>query len=227
MLLLLIIGGVEVNPGLSSSLNLTFGMLNTRSMVNKAPLLHSIITDNDLSILAITETWVKSDDPPVIMNGPAPSGYRILHVHCDNPDQSRGSGLAVIHRDTINVQLRKHKKNHSLFEHQLVNTTLQSRDIVLANIYLHLLQAYHCSLRSSTCSLPIWEWMQLIVSLFVATSTYQAPHPTWLITGWPSPSTQLPVKSPNQTRFAPWTIIFAWSHHHPILVKAYPTDFCR
>ena len=43
ILLLLIIGGVEVNPGPSSSPNLTFGMLNTRSVVNKAPLLHSLI----------------------------------------------------------------------------------------------------------------------------------------------------------------------------------------
>ena len=135
MLLLLIIGGVEVNPGLSSSPNLTFGMLNTRSVVNKAPLLHSLITDNDLSILAITETWVKSDDPPVIMNGPAPPGYRILHVHRDDSDHIRGGGLAVIHRDTINVQPRKHKINHSSFELQLVNVTLQSRDIVLADIY--------------------------------------------------------------------------------------------
>ena len=44
MLLLLIIGGVEVNPGPSPSNNLTFGMLNIRSVVNKAPLLHSLIT---------------------------------------------------------------------------------------------------------------------------------------------------------------------------------------
>ena len=101
MLLLLIIGGVEVNPGPSSSPNLTIGMLNTRSVVNNAPLLHSLITDNDLSILAITVTWVKSDDPPVIINGPAPPGYCSLHVHQDNPDQNRGGGLAVIHRDTI------------------------------------------------------------------------------------------------------------------------------
>ena len=90
---------------------------------------------SDLSILAVTETWIKSDDPPVIINGPAPPGYRILHVHRDNPDQNRGGGLAVIHRDTINIQPRKHKINHSSFELQLVNITLQSRDIVLANIY--------------------------------------------------------------------------------------------
>ena len=35
----------------------------------------------------------------------------------------------------INIQPRKHKINHSSFELQLVNITLQSRDIVLANIY--------------------------------------------------------------------------------------------
>ena len=75
ILLLLIIGGVEVNPGPSSSVNLTFGMLNTRSAVNKAPLLHSLIADHDLSLLALTEMWIKTDDPPVIKNDPAPPGY--------------------------------------------------------------------------------------------------------------------------------------------------------
>ena len=68
ILLLLIIGGVEVNPGPLSSINLNFGLLNTRSVVNKASLLHCLITDNDLSFLALTETWVKTDDPPVIKN---------------------------------------------------------------------------------------------------------------------------------------------------------------
>ena len=135
ILLLLIIGGVEVNPGPSSSLNLNFGLLNTRSGVNKAPLLHCLITDNDLSFLALTETWVKTDDPPVIKNDPAPPGYRITHVHRDNPDQTRGGGLAVIHRDEMNVLPRKHNITHSSFELQLVNIGLKSRDIVLANIY--------------------------------------------------------------------------------------------
>ena len=89
ILLLLIIRGVEVNPGPSSSVNLTFGMLNTRSVVNKAPLHHNLIADNDLSLLALTKTWIKSDDPPVIKNDPAPPGYRIAHIHRENPDQGR------------------------------------------------------------------------------------------------------------------------------------------
>jgi hypothetical protein len=32
-------------------------------VVNKAPLLNILIADNDLSLLALTETWIKSDDP--------------------------------------------------------------------------------------------------------------------------------------------------------------------
>ena len=63
---------------------------------NKAPLLYSQISDNDLSILAITKKWVKSDDPLVIMNDPAPLDYSILHVQWDNLDQSRGDGLSPL-----------------------------------------------------------------------------------------------------------------------------------
>ena len=105
-------------------------------MVNKAPLLHSLIADNDLSLLALTKTlWVKFDDPPVIKNDPAPPGYRIAHIHRENPDQTRGGGLAIIHWDSINVSLRNHDFAHTSFELQLVNIGLKSRDIVLANIY--------------------------------------------------------------------------------------------
>ena len=52
ILLLLIIGEIEVNPDLSLSLNLTFGLLNTRSVVNKAPLHHCLI-----SLTMICPSW--------------------------------------------------------------------------------------------------------------------------------------------------------------------------
>ena len=117
------------------TINQLYGMLNIRSVVNKAPLLHSLNTDLDLSILALTESCIKTDDSPAIKNSSAPPGYRITHVHRDNPDQTRGGGLAGIHRDTIDVQPRKHKLTHSSFELQLVNIGLPSQDIVLANIY--------------------------------------------------------------------------------------------
>ena len=73
--------------------------------------------------------------PTEIKNDPAPPGYRITHVHRDNPDQTRGGGLVVLHRDEINVLPRKHNITHSSFEFQLVNIGFQSRDIVLQNIF--------------------------------------------------------------------------------------------
>ena len=137
-LLLLIIDGVEVNPGPTSMFRL--GVLNTRSIVNKAPLLHSLLDDNEISILALTESWIRSDDPPVIKNGPAPPGYRILHVHRDSgrpagSDQTRGGGLALVYKDNFQISPHKHHTIQTSFELQLVNICSPGRDFVLANIY--------------------------------------------------------------------------------------------
>ena len=49
--------------------------------------------------------------------------------------RTRGGGLAIIHREAINVSPRNHDFVHTSFELQLVNIGLKSRDIVLAKIY--------------------------------------------------------------------------------------------
>ena len=103
-----------------------------------------------------------------------------------------GGGLAIIHREAINVSSRNHNFVDTSFELQLVNIGLKSRDIVLANIYRP---------PSSSKSVFLDEFGLLLTNLgtdavdrlmiYVAISTYLAPHPTRLITGWPSSSTQL------------------------------------
>ena len=128
-LLFLIIGGVEVNPGPTSIFRL---VLNTRSIVNKASLLHSLLDDNEISILAHTETWIRSDAPPVIKNSSAPPGYRILHVHHDSgrpagSDQTQGGRLALVYQDNIQISPHKHHTIQTSFELQLVNKRLLVR----------------------------------------------------------------------------------------------------
>ena len=55
--ILLIIGGVEVNPGPNfNSKFINFGLLNSQSVVREAALVHDII-----DVLAITETWLPAD----------------------------------------------------------------------------------------------------------------------------------------------------------------------
>src|SRR5277367_4179580 len=73
---LLLLGGVEPNPGPAPILapRHNAGLLNVRSAVNKAALLHALIDGEKLDFLAVTETWLRSDDPPAILDDIAPPG---------------------------------------------------------------------------------------------------------------------------------------------------------
>ena len=85
--LLLLLGGVESKPGPAAAAaapsSIVCGLLNARSVVNKAAVIHDVIADK-LAVLALTETWVKSDVPDAIKLDIAPPGFQVLH-------QPRGS----------------------------------------------------------------------------------------------------------------------------------------
>ena len=99
--LLLLLGGVECNPGPSASPSSSVGLLNARSACNKAPLIHDVIIDNRLDILILTETWIPSDAPDAVKLDVAPPGYAVVHRHRAASTERRGGGLAVIHRDSF------------------------------------------------------------------------------------------------------------------------------
>lgn len=105
---LLLIGGVERNPGPSSQSKINMGLVNARSIVNKTALIHDVIEDNRLDFLAVTETWVYSDSPEVHKKDAAPSGYSIVHAHRDisrSMGKQHGGGIALIHREDIRVKV--------------------------------------------------------------------------------------------------------------------------
>ena len=59
---------------------LNFGLLNDHSIVNKAALIHDVITNHSLDLFAITETWVYEDSPNVHKHEAAPlSATRTVH----------------------------------------------------------------------------------------------------------------------------------------------------
>ena len=105
---LLLIGGVESNPGPTCISKINMGVVNARSIVNKAALLHDVIKDNRLDLLAITETWVYQDSPEVHKKDAAPPGYSIVHAHRDTSqgtEKKSGGGIAFIHREDIRVKV--------------------------------------------------------------------------------------------------------------------------
>ena len=106
--LLLLLGGVETNPGppnvtssSPASAALRIGVLNVRSVVNKTALIHDVISDRRLDLFAVTETWMKASQPPTITHGMAPAGYRVLHRHRANDEES--GGVALVHSEQLQV----------------------------------------------------------------------------------------------------------------------------
>ena len=47
---------------------LKVALINARSIVNKAPILHRIICERDLDLVAVLETWMPQDCPDAISN---------------------------------------------------------------------------------------------------------------------------------------------------------------
>lgn len=104
--LLLFIGGIEANPGPVTESHIRVGLLNVRSAVQKAALIHETIHDKKLDILILTETWLREDDPAAIKNDIAPPGYRALHSFRKGlkGKNSRGGGISLIFQQDFNCQ---------------------------------------------------------------------------------------------------------------------------
>ena len=67
--LLLLLGSVEQNPGPTTVIAcdvLRLGVLNVRSAVHKAALIHDVIDSHRLDLLVLTETWMSADRPAAV-----------------------------------------------------------------------------------------------------------------------------------------------------------------
>ena len=110
MAFLLLIGGVESNLGptrMNSTINM--GLVNARSEVNKSALIHDMINENRLDLLAVTDTWVYEDSPNVHKRESCRPSYCVVHAHRDSLSKAgkrqNGGGVALIHREDICVKV--------------------------------------------------------------------------------------------------------------------------
>ena len=86
--------GIESNPGP----DINFACLNARSIRHKDALLRDLISDHNLDVLAISETWIYDADPDAIRNSSAPEDYSIFHA-CRQT--GLGGGLAFISKKSL------------------------------------------------------------------------------------------------------------------------------
>ena len=135
--LLLLIGNIEPNPGPSSmsvpkkkNLHINFGLMNARSAVNKAALIHDVIADFKLDLVVVTESWITSDAPNAVRFDISPNGYRVIHAHRGSSKDKHGGGNAIIHRESVNVFALNDRK-YSEFESASVNVSCGQSSVTL------------------------------------------------------------------------------------------------
>ena len=133
LILLLLAGDVELNPGSSSPLNFTH--LNIRSIrsFQKSSSLHNYLADHPTEILSLNETWLQPTDSDNFVSSLAPPGYLILH----SPRLTgQGGGLALIFRSYLKFKLFR-TRNLPLESFELMATKLSTgnKETIFLNIY--------------------------------------------------------------------------------------------
>ena len=69
-------------------------LLNPCSVCNKTSILQDFVTEHNIDLMVLTETWLKGDDRDnVILAELLPPGYTIKH----KARQGRGGGVSIMH----------------------------------------------------------------------------------------------------------------------------------
>ena len=100
-------------------------------MKNKPLLILDFILDQELDIIILTETWLKSDDHLDIIGHATPEGYSFVNVPRNT---GNGGGIALIHKCNIKINLIKNE-TFKTFEHLACVATFNHASICFVAIY--------------------------------------------------------------------------------------------
>ena len=93
--------GLNVVAGKGHLHELHFGCINVWFAIYKTALIHITIAEQNLKIMAVTETYVKFDHPAAIYNDSALDGYTVSHLHKVLNAKTKGSGIGLISRESL------------------------------------------------------------------------------------------------------------------------------
>ena len=79
------------------------GLLNVRSLRNKADVITDYACENDINILCLTETWLTDNDASLV-SAIVPQGYKFQHLPLND---RRGGGVGVLFKASFHLALSK------------------------------------------------------------------------------------------------------------------------
>ena len=109
-----------------------FGYVNIRSVCNKASVVNDFITENELDVMIITETWMTQTNENRVKAELLPNDFCILHRMRSG---RRGGGIAVVHRNNIVVNGSNCSLQPSTFEYMKVLISHNHTSVCLLVIY--------------------------------------------------------------------------------------------
>ena len=108
------------------------GLLNARSVCNKASLVSDHIIDHDLDVLIITETWMTKNNAGRVKAELIPEGYSSMNQMREN---KRGGGLTVLFKNKFTAKQVKSTAQPSSFEILDINLSVENSCLRLLAIY--------------------------------------------------------------------------------------------
>ena len=86
------------NSAPNQTISASFCLLNARSINNKSFIIKDFVVDQNVDILALTETWIRSDNPDqCTINNLCPNGYSFQHIS----RKTKGGGVALLYKQNL------------------------------------------------------------------------------------------------------------------------------
>ena len=129
---------IPVTPAFVAREHCKFALMNTRSVRNKAQFVKDYIDDNNIDIVALTETWLSDGE---VLTDLTNGGYNLVHLPRKN---RRGGGVGLLFRSTFHLLSHKHMTTGTF---ECINVTLRCQR---TKVNIQLLVVY----RPPSSSLP-------------------------------------------------------------------------
>ena len=117
----------------SKAKNIQLAVCNARSVKNKTTAIVDYVIENDLDVVAITETWLGDDEVDKVPIGNlCPKGYKLVH---EPRPCGRGGGVGILHKDTLSISKVKDHQVYAAFEYMEVLFTSVSKTFRIVVMY--------------------------------------------------------------------------------------------